>query len=436
MKQVLSFLFTLAALQSFCQQRILVKLSNGDLYSLNVPNCSSKFIGSTNHGFGDISFTSDGRLWGIENLQLFQIDTTTANVTLVGTTGLDAVSLVELNDSTLLMESHQDLYGVHVRDASSYYIGHIGYQAAGDLTWYDNDLYLTASGQLIKIVLNNTQTQVISAAPVNSLSNPIPTCEGSATGYFQNNYNAILGFSGQNVYKICPIDGSYTLICPSIVPDGISGGATLRLPVQVPLPVTCDKPTAVFSNVTAGICDGETLDGHSLAGTYTDTFVAQNGADSIRTLTLQKFPAFSINIIDSIGDNEDYKLPSGELVHSPGVYKSTLKTVNDCDSIINTTLLLKAGSICSIKPPKVFTPNGDEINDEWVIAKPYCIKLILVDVYNRWGGLVYHSDNYQNDWNGKYNDKPLPDATYYYVIRILYSDNTFKTLTGNVIILR
>lgn len=74
--------------------------------------------------------------------------------------------------------------------------------------------------------------------------------------------------------------------------------------------------------------------------------------------------------------------------------------------------------------PEGFSPNGDGINDLFVI-RGFGNVTISLEVYNRWGHLVYKSDNYQNDWNGKANtginvgseNDGLPDGTYYYVIR-------------------
>jgi gliding motility-associated-like protein len=60
----------------------------------------------------------------------------------------------------------------------------------------------------------------------------------------------------------------------------------------------------------------------------------------------------------------------------------------------------------------------------------------VVDVYNRWGGLVYHSDHYTNDWDGTSKNKPLPDATYYYVIKATLIGNVQNTVRGNVTIMR
>ncbi|WP_338874818.1 SdrD B-like domain-containing protein [Spirosoma sp. SC4-14] len=74
--------------------------------------------------------------------------------------------------------------------------------------------------------------------------------------------------------------------------------------------------------------------------------------------------------------------------------------------------------------PEGFSPNGDGINDTFVIRGLAGVTVSL-EVYNRWGSLVYKNDDYKNDWNGKANTgvmagsdaDGLPDGTYYYVIR-------------------
>lgn len=67
--------------------------------------------------------------------------------------------------------------------------------------------------------------------------------------------------------------------------------------------------------------------------------------------------------------------------------------------------------------PNGFTPNGDGINDKWMLKNlatlfPHC----RVTVYNRWGSPVFESRGYTNPWDGTYNGKRLPDGTYYCVI--------------------
>lgn len=64
----------------------------------------------------------------------------------------------------------------------------------------------------------------------------------------------------------------------------------------------------------------------------------------------------------------------------------------------------------------LFTPNNDGMNDFWYIPGLYEMGQVHVKVYNRFGKLVYESAAYNNDWDGTWNGKPLPSASYYYII--------------------
>ena len=69
-----------------------------------------------------------------------------------------------------------------------------------------------------------------------------------------------------------------------------------------------------------------------------------------------------------------------------------------------------------------FSPNGDGINDTFVVTydgpEP-----ITLEVYNRWGSLVFGSENYRSDWDGTSGQgrglggSGLPAGTYYFVVR-------------------
>lgn len=109
-------------------------------------------------------------------------------------------------------------------------------------------------------------------------------------------------------------------------------------------------------------------------------------------------------------------------------------TANGCSVSDNVIVTVETGDCFSV--PKIFTPNGDGFYDKWILFSGSCLKQLTVDVYNRWGGLVYHSQNYDNSWEGTRSGKPLPDATYYYVIKAYYNNGHFKTVTGNVTLMR
>jgi gliding motility-associated-like protein len=73
------------------------------------------------------------------------------------------------------------------------------------------------------------------------------------------------------------------------------------------------------------------------------------------------------------------------------------------------------------------SPNGDGINDNFVIdgLQNYTDNTLLI--FNRWGNQIFKTVNYQNDWQGQWNGSELPDGTYFF---FLY-DNTKNILLKN-----
>lgn len=66
--------------------------------------------------------------------------------------------------------------------------------------------------------------------------------------------------------------------------------------------------------------------------------------------------------------------------------------------------------------PNAFSPNKDGINDTWQIVAINAYPDAEVNVFNRYGQVVFTSHGYNNPWDGTYNKNPLPVGTYYYVI--------------------
>lgn len=62
------------------------------------------------------------------------------------------------------------------------------------------------------------------------------------------------------------------------------------------------------------------------------------------------------------------------------------------------------------------SPNGDGINDFWVVEDIQLYQNNNVRIVNRTGLTVYEKKNYDNTWDGSFNGKPLPEGTYYYAI--------------------
>ncbi|NNM95113.1 MAG: T9SS type B sorting domain-containing protein, partial [Bacteroidia bacterium] len=82
-----------------------------------------------------------------------------------------------------------------------------------------------------------------------------------------------------------------------------------------------------------------------------------------------------------------------------------------------------------------FTPNGDGMNDVWDIGNINEFPDAVVEIYNRWGELLYRTQGYYKPWDGMYNNEPVPVGTYYYIINL--NDPRFpKAYTGPLTIQR
>ncbi len=118
--------------------------------------------------------------------------------------------------------------------------------------------------------------------------------------------------------------------------------------------------------------------------------------------------------LDSCSDT-----PIGEIADDKGCSDSQKGT--DDETVQNTDGEVGCVANCDSKKvtaAEAFTPNGDGINDGWVIKGIENHPNSIVNVYNRWGHKVFSAIGYQNDWGGTYrnNNKKLPTGSYYYVI--------------------
>jgi gliding motility-associated-like protein len=111
----------------------------------------------------------------------------------------------------------------------------------------------------------------------------------------------------------------------------------------------------------------------------------------------------------------------------PGSYAVTVTDANGLTK--NATFVVIASeAVCKIHIYTGITPNGDGHDDTWVIDNIEVFPDNSVDLYNRWGSEVWHATGYDNSkvvWRGEnQNGKPLPDGTYYYVVKV--NGTTYK----------
>jgi gliding motility-associated-like protein len=109
-------------------------------------------------------------------------------------------------------------------------------------------------------------------------------------------------------------------------------------------------------------------------------------------------------------------------------------TVGTCES--PKTKVTVTVDLPNVEIPNTFTPNNDGVNDFWNIKGLEQFPNVTVDIYTRYGQLVYHSAGYARPFDGTTaKQKILPVGAYYYVIDV-HKPVCLGKIAGNITIIR
>jgi len=250
-----------------------------------------------------------------------------------------------------------------------------------------------------------------------------------------------VAYSGQSCVQY--IDRTITLLATPTLQFDILAGVCKDVPAfQITqASITNGLPgTGTFSGPgvsTTGFFDPNV----SGAGTKTIryTYAAANGCSNYKEQTIDVFALPVVNagpdrgmlqygstvlLGSATGNGLTYLWTPNVAINNPALAKPTVSPPTDQLYTLSVTTsdgctasdevmvnILKAPVI-----PNIFSPNGDGVHDKWDI--PYLSTYVgcTVDIYNRYGQLIYHSIGYDNAWDGTVNGKQVPVGTYYYVI--------------------
>jgi gliding motility-associated-like protein len=123
---------------------------------------------------------------------------------------------------------------------------------------------------------------------------------------------------------------------------------------------------------------------------------------------------------------DDDSTDSTLYIDHTGTYTVALTDSNGCErsfSIIAKGDVI-GGEYC-FKIPNAFSPNGDLINDVWVISGLEEKPGNTLKVFDRWGKLLLEESNYQSDWDGTVDGNDLPMGSYFYVLDLGDGANVF-----------
>ena len=186
--------------------------------------------------------------------------------------------------------------------------------------------------------------------------------------------------------------------------------------------------------------------------------IDQNGCSDTAFVQVDLFPSptvfATVNSLPNLGDpvqlNANTNPSGGSVVWSPADFLSCTNCqttfaqpdqnftyfveytdLNGCKATDEVSIIYPP----LIYVPNAFTPDGDENNNEF-FALGSNINTFQLEIYNRWGELIYTGDALDKAWDGTYAGLKCPDGVY--VWKILYSDFVGEQyqIVGHVTLLR
>lgn len=181
--------------------------------------------------------------------------------------------------------------------------------------------------------------------------------------------------------------------------------------------------------VTQSGCTGS----DAVAVSYYDVPVFDLGKDSAacfgETISLQ-LPSSLGNFLWSTGSVDSFAIAAVD-----GIYK--VSVTNNCGTTTDSVGVSYSNCTCSVLVPTGFSPNGDGANDMFRATATCPLKSFSMVIYNRWGEMVYSSDNIRDPWDGTFKGVKAPISTFVYVVEYTWMDGSKKSVMhGNVTLVR
>lgn len=151
--------------------------------------------------------------------------------------------------------------------------------------------------------------------------------------------------------------------------------------------------------------------------------------------TICKFKPVILTTGSSFYDT--YLWNTGESTRSIGVDKAGAYyvdvTLNGCKA--SDTVVVFPGD-CAVFIPSAFTPNGDGLNDSFGVLGDLTVKSFSLQVFNKWGQMVFNTTDISQKWDGTYKGKKALMGTYPWIVYYVTGTGLRKYLQGTVMLIR
>ena len=221
-------------------------------------------------------------------------------------------------------------------------------------------------------------------------------------------------------------DGS-TFADPTAATQTLSPATTTTYTVTVQAPNGCPSTSTSFTVtvVPSFFVDVLPIDPTILQGESVDL-------DATVTFNGPVFPVtYSWSPVDGLSDATIEDPTASPLVTT--TYTLTVTTAQGCEELGTVTVFVDPVTEAAV--PNVFSPNGDDLNDDFLPIVGSTTVIREFKVFDRWGNMV-HSTSAGEAWDGTYNGDNSPSDVYMYLAEILYPDGQVQMLSGDVTLVR
>lgn len=464
-------------------QTIYLSTLDDELFRLNMSNCNYEFVVQVQTEITDISFHPNGNLYGLHpNGDFYEIDTLTGGINVVHSFSFSQYynSLTIANNGIIYTSgTNGQLLSYRISTGQEIDHGNMGFNASGDFTFYNGDLYAAVEGNnIIKVDINTplNSSIVISGNGKNGIEvfgivTYMDDCRNVKTYAITSSYSKIyeIDFENKRLRRECSIALQVGGGASTTEFMGASADIHIQdIEIQDPTCITDDGVIQVFATADTGVLsysiDDINFQSSSIfdslgVGEYTvvinndigcpifKKFVLYDGNDT-RIVALREratdcsHNSGSVTVSGGGGTGQfTYAIDDGEFQRhntfpdlAYGMYRLTAMDGNGCTS--DTIASIIQGD-CPVYIPNAFSPNDDGINDLFQVYphNGFLGRFTSFKIFDRWGNLLYEVgdfDYYNTGWDGSFKGKRLNPGVFVYVVEFEQEDGEKQLLKGNV----
>lgn len=174
--------------------------------------------------------------------------------------------------------------------------------------------------------------------------------------------------------------------------------------------------------------------------------LSSKSADGVDWTTASPFApgsvgAYTLEIVDSVNNTRKEILLGGNTHYTPDPNDPTLQSQRYRVIAVSTSGVVSYSNFFTFRRdpkilvPDAFTPNGDNMNDQFLVKGLYVDQFRMI-IYSRWGEVVFSSTDKTKGWDGMIQGQPALEGQYMYRIEIEDLTGQKTVRTGAVLLLR